>query len=157
MSAQRVLVVAAEVPDDRLAIHRQVHRALVERQVFVAGHDLRRDAPAGRLYNYKKCNRVANRGLRPLHPQNAQMIQMTQASIGVRIHATTGTPDEVVVRLIVGVHVAIVEVHVPRVRGIIGIRRRRPIVGRLDNCLPTLAESKREPETSPSEPNLTGS
>ena len=45
---------------------------------------------------------------------------------------TARAPDEVVVRLIVGVHVAIVEVHVPRVRGIIGIRRRRPIVGRLD-------------------------
>jgi len=45
---------------------------------------------------------------------------------------TTRAPDEVVVRLIVGVHVAIVEVHIPRIRGIIGIRRRRPIVGRLD-------------------------
>ena len=68
---------------------------------------------------------------------------------------TAHTPHEVVVVLIVGVHVAIVEVHVPRVRGIVRICRRRPIVGRLHACLPTLADglerqqSRLQPSASP--------
>ena len=60
------------------------------------------------------------------------MIQMTESSIRIRIHATTDTPDEAGGRLSAGGHVAIAEDHDPRSRGNIGIRRRRPIEGRLD-------------------------
>jgi hypothetical protein len=38
MLLQCVLVIPAEIPDDLLQIHRQVHRGLVDRQMFVAGH-----------------------------------------------------------------------------------------------------------------------
>ena len=48
------------------------------------------------------------------------------------IMRTARTADLVVVGLIVGVHVAIVDVHVPRVGRMLRLRRRRPIVGRLD-------------------------
>ena len=40
---------------------------------------------------------------------------------------TTDTPDLVVVGLIVVVHVAIVEVHVPRVVRIVGVGSGRPV------------------------------
>ncbi len=46
--------------------------------------------------------------------------------------ATADTPDKEVVSLIAGAQVAIEEEHVPRSRGIKGIRRRRPIEVRLD-------------------------
>ena len=45
---------------------------------------------------------------------------------------TAHTPGVVVVGLIGVVHIAIVEVHVPRVGRIVCVRRRRPVVGRLD-------------------------
>lgn len=47
---------------------------------------------------------------------------------------STDAPGAVIVGLIV-VHVAIVEVHVPRVGRIACDRRRRPIVGRLDKFI----------------------
>ena len=43
------------------------------------------------------------------------------------MHATAHAPGVVAVGLIVVVHVAIVEVHVPRVGRILDIRRRRPV------------------------------
>jgi len=54
---------------------------------------------------------------------------MTQSSVRVRINATAHTPDKEGEGLIDGAHVAIDEGHEPRLRGIVGIRRRRPIVG----------------------------
>jgi len=68
----------------------------------------------------------------PLHPPNDQITQITQSSIHTRIHATADTPDEEAVRPKGGAHEAIAEEHVPRTRGKINIRRRRPIEGRLD-------------------------
>lgn len=61
------------------------------------------------------------------------MNQITEASIRIRLHATTNTPDLVERGLIVGDHVAAVEVHDPRAGRILGIRRRRPVEGRPTN------------------------
>ena len=56
---------------------------------------------------------------------------MSKASSGLSIltrDPPADTPDAAGARLIGGGHVAIEEVHEPRKRGRIGIRRRRPIV-----------------------------
>lgn len=53
-------------------------------------------------------------------------------------------PHVVRVRLIVVVHVAVVQVHVPRVVRIVRVRGRRPVVVRLDAC-----PRNRNPPTSP--------
>lgn len=57
---------------------------------------------------------------------------ITQASMLTRIHATAHTPAKGWgVGLIVGKHhIAFYEVHVPSLLGIVGIRRRRPVVVR---------------------------
>ena len=52
--------------------------------------------------------------------------------VAIKALATADTPDKVVERLNVGAHEATDEDHDPRNRGIIGIRRRRPIEGRLE-------------------------
>src|SRR5437588_4856851 len=59
---------------------------------------------------------------------------ITQASILIRIHTPTDTPDEVGFRLSEGVHVAIEEGHEPRVRSRkVLSQRHRPIAAvRLD-------------------------
>jgi hypothetical protein len=52
--------------------------------------------------------------------------------ICIRIHDTAHTPGVAGVGLTVAVHKTNAEVHEPRVGGILGTRRRRPITGRLD-------------------------
>jgi len=47
--------------------------------------------------------------------------------IAIKALATADTPDEDVVRLTDGAHIAIDEDHDPRTRGITNIRRRRPL------------------------------
>ncbi len=51
--------------------------------------------------------------------------------------SASDTPHIVVVGLIVVVHVAIVQIHVPCVAGIVGIGSSRPVVVRLHIHLPT--------------------
>ena len=66
---------------------------------------------------------------------------------------TAHTPGVVVVGLIVVVHIAIVEVHVPRVGRIVCVRRRRPIVGRLDVLSAHLSQFTKEPGPFTNQPH----
>ena len=53
----------------------------------------------------------AMQGAQPPAPLNDQIIQITQSSIHIRIHATADTPDKVAGRLIAGAHAANDEAH----------------------------------------------
>ena len=99
---------------DLLQIDRQVHRSLVDRQMFVAGHRTHRGTGGSRLSRLSRFSRPS------------------RALIRIRMHATAHTPDVAAEGFTVAFHEANAEVHEPRVGGILGTRRRRPITGRLD-------------------------
>lgn len=65
-------------------------------------------------------------------PQNDRIVPITESSILIRIHATTDTPDPCADGLIRAAYIATGEAHTPCLGRKLGIRRRRPIAGRLD-------------------------
>ncbi len=84
---------------------------------------------------------LKRQGATPPASPNNQMSQITEVSILIRIHATTDTPDPVAASLTAGAHVAVAEVHDPRVHRSYygdrssrfqGKRRRRSVGVRLN-------------------------
>ena len=64
--------------------------------------------------------------------ENNHIIPIIDASMLIRIRATTNTPGALVEGLAETEHGAIAEAHTPHEGRILRMRRRRPVVGRLD-------------------------
>ena len=119
-TAQRVFVVAAEVPDDFLKINRNIKRFLVYRQMLVAGH----------LVHLPAEKTEACRGAFPPAPPIKRIKSFKSPNHQASL-AASDTPYIVAVDLAVVAHGANVEDHVPREVRIVGVGSRRPVVDRL--------------------------